>query len=133
MTTNEEKIYRHDKRQRGLELQKRLSTLGNKLQDYPRIWSKAAPALAEYARPDIAICVESDNFGLIEVRVKKPMRDGYEHLPGHITPTQTVATIAESYFNFAAFNELIEQIQETKRELEVIQKFCAEIGDPLPM
>jgi hypothetical protein len=132
MTTNEEKIYRHDKRQLGLEMQKRLSTLGNKLQDYPRIWSKAALALAEYWRPDVVICAESNDFESIEVRVKRSVRDRYEHLSGHIAPMQTVATIAESYFNFATFNELIMQIQETKRELAEIEQFCAEIGDPLP-
>jgi hypothetical protein len=132
MTSTEEMAQRYTKRQLGLELQKRLATLGDKLQDYPRTWSKAALALAEYARPDVAICAEPDNFGAIEVRVKRPMRDGYECLPGHIAPTQTIAAIPVSYFDFAAFKELLKQIQEAKTELAEIELFCAKIGDPLP-
>ena len=131
MTSIEEKAHRHDKRQRGIELKKRLATLEDSLQDYPRAWNRVGLVFAQYGRPGVVICVEADEFGSRELRVKKPKPDGLDHLYGHVAPMQTLAASPVSYFDVARIVELVREIEDAKTELAAIRTFCAQLGDPL--
>ena len=131
MTETEEKAQRYEKRQRGIELKRRLATLGDRLQDYPREWNKLGALFSEYARLDITFSVEADQFGSPEVRVKKPKADGLSHLPGHVAPLQTIVAVNLSYLDPSVLGTLLKDIEEAKAELAAIRKFCVQIGDPL--
>ena len=75
MTDMEEKAQRYEKRQRGIELKKRLATLGDRLQDHANEWNKLGKLFSEYAHPDITFAVEPDQFGLREFRVRHEVGD----------------------------------------------------------
>jgi hypothetical protein len=131
MTAIEEMARRYGKRQRGIELKKRLATLEDSLQDYPRVWSRIGAAVAQYGQPGVVICVEADQSESTQLSVKKPKLDGPDHLYGHVSPMQTIATALVSYFNIGALIELVREIEETKSELAAIREFCQRIDDPL--
>jgi hypothetical protein len=130
MTETEEKIQRYDKRQRGIALKKRLDTLGDRLQDYGREWQKLASTFRDYNYPN-RFLVEADSSGNREVRVKRPQLDSFSHLPGHVSPMQTIVAVNLSYFNPEGLESLFEEIEEAKTELASIREFCQKVGDPL--
>jgi hypothetical protein len=131
MTDMEEKAQRYEKRQRGIELKKRLATLGDRLQDHANEWNKLGKLFSEYAHPDITFAVEPDQFGLREFRVKKVHDDGFSHLPAHVSPLRTIVAVSLTYFDPSGLETLFRDIEEAKAELTAIRKFCAKIGDPL--
>jgi hypothetical protein len=131
MTDTEEKAQRYEKRQRGIELKKRLDTLGDRLQDHANEWSKLGRHFSEYARPDTTFVVEADQFGSRELRVKRAHDDGFSHLPAHVSPLRTVVAVSLTYFDPSGLETLFRDIEEAKAELAAIRKFCVKIGDPL--
>lgn len=131
MTTVEEKVHRYEKRQRGIELKRRLATLGDRLNDHAREWGKLSATFTKYADTSVKFSVESDQFGDREVRVQRPKADGLQHLPGRILPLETITVMSLAYLNPEGLAALLQEIEDTKQELTTIRKFCEEINDPL--
>jgi len=130
MTAIEEKAQRYDKRQRGIELKKRVATLGNRLQDYGKAWQRLATTFRDYDYPN-AFAIEVDNLGSREIRVKRPQIDSFSHLPGHVQPIQIIAAVGISWFNPDDLEKLLLELEEAKAELAAIREFCQKVGDPL--
>jgi hypothetical protein len=130
MTEAEEKIRRYDKRQRGIALKKRIDTLGNRLQGYGREWQRLAGAFRDYNYPN-RFSVEADRSGNREIRVKRPQPDSFSHLPGHVSPMQTIVAVSLSYFDPDGLEKLFQEIEDAKTELATIREFCQKVGDPL--
>lgn len=123
MTEMEEKAYRYEMRQRGLELKRRLATLGCKLQEFKAAWRSIGDSLIDY---------ENNRFIVGEGRIR------VLRLPpdAPIPPDQhsldnSIASNSLSYFDLERLTSLLRDLDKTKQELHEAQTFCSKIGDPI--
>ena len=124
MTEQAEKILRYEKRQRGLELKKHLATVAAKLGEYSHRWRELGDTFKDCERNSYVIGEDT-----ITVRREPPsyMRD----MPRSVPSPALVVSVALSWLDVDELTLLLRDLEETKRELQEIEKFCAEIGDPL--
>lgn len=115
MTTVEEKAHRYEKRERGIELRKRLATFQSKMRDYSRHWSDLGRAFEKS---------DSLSFRVEEDEIKAIQRSFIGH-------EQIYAAVEVKYFQSEEIVNMLEEFESIKRELDEIRKYLVQIGDPL--
>ena len=121
MTEQEEKALRYDKRQRGIELKKRIAVVGASLADLAGEWQKLGSALRD---------VDANHF-VTEKDAIEVIKEQPSYRPGPSTEFQSIASVRISSFDSEKLLALLKDLQEAKIELREIRRFCKEMGDPL--
>jgi hypothetical protein len=115
LTTLEEKAHRYEKRERGLELRKKLATLDSMMRDYSRGWSELARAFEK--RDDLLFRTNQDGITA-----------SYRSFVGRDT---VFASAEKKHFDYDKIVELLIDREALQRELAEIKKYFDELGDPL--
>jgi hypothetical protein len=130
MTDQEEKVLRYDKRQRGLELKKRIATFGEQLKLYAAEWRKLGDLLPEYDR----FVFRADGESISVLNRKQEQNVKPINIPG-IRPGQPsyheLANVKLHWFDFNPLVQLLSELEAAKEELAGIREFCLKVGDPL--
>jgi hypothetical protein len=126
MTDQEEKALRYDKRQRGIELKKRVATIGERLREYADEWSKLGRTFTNYDTHTFR--GHNDSILMLNQKPNESWRPTSK--PGQPIEYE-VANVNISWLDSAALIQLMKELEDAKQELAGIREFCQKIGDPL--
>lgn len=125
MTVEQEKIRRYDTRQKGLELKKRLATIHAELRDYSAAWSQLREMFDGDASKTFTVDTTYD-----VIRVSRPDQSK-KTLPGQPPAVNILAEVGRVYFDRESLENLLSDLERTKKELAEVSKLCEEMGDPI--